>query len=205
MKKILSVTLAMSLIAVITFTSCSKKDEPKTFNGDFTKLTVELMESTLGVDSALIIDKLKKDGFVATSKDCYRNDSYGITYAYLYFKGGKLYSMDSEQEYKDMLLLKNKFREENDKLVNRNYAFFKGKAYDNEYFHIALCEKNPTDFQQIVMNADYPSYESSYSDAKIVIGLLQYVYSSGQSFGIYVSQCDDDPSIYESIASRCDN
>lgn len=170
MKKILSIASVMALFVVVTLISCNKKDEPKTFDGDFTNLTVELLESTLGVDSALIVDKLLKDGFV---KDQYRdfvNDSYGLSYGFQY-ENGKVIQCLAENDVRlsgaDKWML---FKQENEKIYGRNYALFRGSVLDfkqTPFFEI--CTKNPKEMKTLIDKYEYPNanWSTSYNNGNV--------------------------------------
>jgi len=200
MKKLLSLTAVAALITLATLSGC-KKEEPS-FNGDFTNLTVELMQSTIGVDSALIVDKLKKDGFVITEYDSYINNSYGLIYS-MQYKNGKLVSIVAGKQYTDELLQKNKYIEENNKLVSKNYPLFKGQAKEKEAGEYVICEKDPYAFQTKVSNTNYPIYFSYYSDTKITIGVIKYTYAYGMDFGIEAEQYTTDSYMYKELTSSC--
>lgn len=173
MKKILSIVSVMALFVVVTLTSC-KKDEPKTFDGDFTKLSVELLESTLGVDSALIVDKLLKDGFV---KDQYRdfvNDSYGLSYGFQY-ENGKVIQCFAENDVRlsgaDKWML---FKQENEKIYGRNYALFRGSVLDfkqTPFFEI--CTKSPKEMKTLIDKYEYPNanWSTCYNNGNVAYSI----------------------------------
>ncbi len=178
MKKILSIASVMALFVVVTLISC-KKDEPKTFDGDFTNLTVELLESTLGVDSALIVDKLLKDGFV---KDQYRNfvnDSYGLSYM-LQYENGKVIQCIGTNDVRlsgaDKWML---FKQENEKIYARNYALFRGSIVDFKQMpFFEICTKNPKEMKTLIDKYEYPNanWSTSYNNGNVAycIGASSY-------------------------------
>lgn len=209
MKKILSIASVMALFVVVTLISCNKKDEPKTFDGDFTNLTVELLESTLGVDSALIVDKLIKDGFAKTEYDGYVNNSYGISY-FLEFEDGKLIVINGGIEFRTAQELKNMFITENSKLVAQNFSWFKGMAYTHEEGDTpkqALCEKNPTTFQQQASNTNFAQIKGYYSNYVVDI-YIEYV-NIGKpmdilAFVIDAGKHNTNGYTYKTASSYCD-
>jgi len=207
MKKLLSLTALAALITLATLSGCKKEDP--SFNGDFTHLSTELLESAIGVDSALIVDKLAKDGFAKNEYDDYVNDSFGIYYCDLEYENGKLKRIFGIQDHKTAQELKSMYMSENSKLVSRNFPWFKGIAYthkEGESPSLALCEKNPTAFQQLFSKTDYASTRGYYSNTTIDVQIEYCNYGKPIDiidFSITAEKHYSDSGIYQQASSEC--
>ena len=148
MKKLAkNIVLMLTALFLISMATSCKKDEPKpTFNGDFTKISIELLESTIGIDSALVIEKIIKDGFVI-NEDMYPtieyiNNSYGLQYDFS-ISNGKIESITgSKDSSNDKKTLKDFFTQANDKMTSKNLPLFKGTADNIFTTKVNICEKN---------------------------------------------------------------
>lgn len=206
MKKLFSLAALAALITLATLSGC-KKENP-TFTGDFTKLSVELIESTMGVDSILVADKLLKDGFVYDGQygGEYKNNSYGLTYRMVCDAGKIIQFMgyvDSKLCATDNIAL---FKQENDKMISRRCACFKGFIYDFTTSPVSnTCTKNQQEMKTYIENMEFVQRMafSNYNNGK-----LEFMLDASQNdFDIVVEmkndKLKDSDTIYGTAESSC--
>lgn len=202
----------MALLAVtvtmVVLTSCKKEEPTPTFNGDFKNLTTELLESTIGVDSSLVVDKLLKDGFLWDEQNSqYVNNSLGLSYDIRQYKDNKVFALYGGIEYKSAKEIKDFLIKENKNQLGQMNPMFKGMANDKVIAPtISVCEKNQQTYEQIFETTDYGRYDIYYANGNF---LIQYYFRNTSepfpmlSASIYVSQLDKSNPVYTEASSDC--
>ncbi len=198
MKKILSILSIVAAAVMMTVCVSCKKDEPSK-SLDFSKMSLELVESLYGQDSATVVSALIEQGFeqfrvvdTPMKPYYYLNKSYGLAYGFTFEK------MEITEVMGQILNLEEKDKElylENEqKLTDKHLTYFIGFVKkDNEF----ICTENTKEYLQWIKE-NYIVNQSLYANSKLYYSHEWYsdpkepIYYNG--YMIYIGKSDpDDP------------
>lgn len=208
-------SIVTAAVMVTVCVSCKKNDDGNVTRYDFSNMTMELIESCYGQDSASVVNSLVEQGFIQGGYPyhgmhvCYINNSYGLEYQ-LAFKNKKVIGINGSKSYATAEDKKQYLKDEQN-LINKHLPYFKGMCADDDWNPGGLVKKFCTSMakeylEYIEKNKFISSFVDVANDNVVYgIGWMKEENSTNIIYSISCSKSDpNDPySDYNFIKHGC--